>query len=62
LLWSGEWEELVDVMVAHIGAENIRLTVDEYADLERLLNTYDLPVIGYDFLNDRDHVLERMRP
>ncbi|MDT7726993.1 MAG: hypothetical protein QOI21_3569 [Actinomycetota bacterium] len=62
LLWSGEWEELVDVLVAHIGAENLRLTVDEYADLERLLNTYDLPVIGYDFLNDRDHVLERMRP
>lgn len=62
LLWSGEWEELVDVMVAHIGAEKIPLTVDEYADLERLLNTYDLPVHGYDFLNDREHVLVRMRP
>jgi hypothetical protein len=62
LLWSGEWEELVDVLVAHIGAENIPLTVDEYADLERLLNTYDLPVHGYDFLNDRDHVLTQMKP
>jgi hypothetical protein len=65
LLWSGEWEELVDVMVAHIGAKKIRLTVDEYADLERLLNTYDtydLPVHDYCFLNDRDRVLTRMRP
>ena len=62
LLWSGEWDELVDVLVAHIGAENIRLTVDEYADLERLLNTYDLPVDGYNFLNDREHVLKQLRP
>jgi hypothetical protein len=62
LLWSGEWEELVDVLVAHVGAEDIRLTADEYADLERLLNTYDLPVNGYDFLNDRQHVLKQLRP
>ena len=62
LLWSGEWDELVDVLVAHVGAEDIRLTADEYADLERLLNTYDLPVDGYNFLNDREHVLKQLRP
>lgn len=62
LLWSGEWEELVDVLIAHLGAQGIRLTVDEYADLERLLNTYDLPVPGYAFLNDRAHILAQLKP
>ncbi|SDX28596.1 EndoU nuclease [Amycolatopsis xylanica] len=62
LLWSGEWDELVDTMIAHLCAENVRLTVDEYADLERLLNTYELPLEGYVFLNDRDHILTQLRP
>jgi hypothetical protein len=62
LLWAGEWEELVDVLIAHLGAQDIRLTVDEYADLERLLNTYDLPVPGYAFLNDRAHILAQLKP
>jgi hypothetical protein len=62
LLWSGEWEELVDVLVAHIVSEQLRLSVDEFADLERLLNTYELPLAGYVFLNDRKHILEQLRP
>jgi hypothetical protein len=32
LLWSGEREELVDALVAHLCAEAIRLTVDQFAD------------------------------
>jgi hypothetical protein len=62
LLWAGEWEELVDVLVAHIVSEQLRLSVDEYADLERLLNTYELPLAGFVFLNDRKHILEQLRP
>jgi hypothetical protein len=62
LLWAGEWEELVDVLVAHIVSERLSLSVDEYADLERLLNTYELPLAGYVFLNDREHILEQLRP
>jgi hypothetical protein len=62
LLWSGEWEELVDALIAQLAATGIELTVDEFADLERLLNTYELPLTGYDFLNDRERVLDRLRP
>jgi hypothetical protein len=52
----------VDVLVAHIVSEQLRLSVDEYADLERLLNTYELPLAGFVFLNDRKHILEQLRP
>lgn len=62
LVWAGESEEFVDTLVAHLGSQRFPLTVDEYADLERLLNTYELPISGFRFLNDREQVLERLRP
>lgn len=62
LLWSGEWEELVDVLAAHACKVDLKLSPDEFSDFEKLLNTYDLPVAGCAFLNDRGHILERLRP
>jgi hypothetical protein len=38
------------------------MSPDEFSDFEKLLNTYDLPVPACAFLNDRDHILERLRP
>jgi hypothetical protein len=61
LLWAGEWEELVDVLAAHIDTGAVPLTVDEHADFERLLNTYDIPLTGFAFINDRRRILESMR-
>jgi hypothetical protein len=62
LHWAGEWEELVDVLAAHASIENLTLSPDEFSDFEKLLNTYDLPVAGCLYLNDRDHILENLRP
>ncbi|MGC7093356.1 EndoU domain-containing protein [Amycolatopsis lurida] len=59
---AGEWEELVDVLAAHLVAERLPLTVDELADFERLLNTYDIPQPGCHFLNDRERVLAALQP
>lgn len=60
LLWSGEWEELADVLAAHVVKDGLRLTSDELSDFEKLLNSYDLPVPGCAFLNDREHILTRL--
>ncbi len=62
LHWSGEWEELADVLVAHAVHENLRLGVDEFATLESLLNSFDLPIDGFLYLNDRTHTLATLRP
>jgi hypothetical protein len=62
LLWSGEWEELADVLAAHATLMGLGLTVDEFADFERLLNSYELPIAGCVHLNDREHILNRLRP
>ncbi|WP_410601462.1 EndoU domain-containing protein [Amycolatopsis sp. lyj-90] len=62
LHWSGEWEELADVLVAHAINENLRLGVDEFATLESLLNSFDLPIDGFLYLNDRAHTLATLRP
>jgi hypothetical protein len=61
LLWSGEWEELADVLAAHAAKVDLKLSADELSDLEKLLNSYDLPVAGCAFLNDRDHILTQLR-
>ncbi len=62
LHWSGEWEELADVLVAHALNEDLRLSVDEFATLESLLNSFELPVFGFLYLNDRAHALTTLRP
>ncbi len=62
LLWSGEWEELADVLAAHAVKVGLGLSADEFSDFEKLLNSYDLPVAGCAFLNDREHILNRLRP
>ncbi|GAA4537983.1 EndoU domain-containing protein [Amycolatopsis samaneae] len=62
LLWAGEWEELIDVLAAHAVTVDLRLSTDEFADLERLLNSYEIPLPGFSFLNDRNKILERLRP
>lgn len=62
LHWSGEWEELADVLVAHAMNENLRLNVDEFATLESLLNSFELPLDGFLYLNDRAHALTTLRP
>ncbi|RZQ65094.1 EndoU domain-containing protein [Amycolatopsis suaedae] len=59
---SGEWEELVDVLAAHLSAQDVVLTPDELADFTRLMNSYDIPRPGYNFLNDRDNILGLLRP
>jgi hypothetical protein len=61
LLWAGEWEELADVLAAHAVKVDLQLSADELSDLEKLLNSYDLPVAGCAFLNDRDHILHQLR-
>ncbi|MCR6489454.1 EndoU domain-containing protein [Amycolatopsis sp. OK19-0408] len=62
LLWSGEWEELADVLSAHATKLGFGFSADEFSDFEKLLNSYDLPVAGCAFLNDREHVLNQLRP
>ncbi|HKN51845.1 MAG TPA: EndoU domain-containing protein [Amycolatopsis sp.] len=62
LLWAGEWEELVDVLAAHASIEDFKLSPDEFSDFEKLLNSYDLPVANCLYLNDREHIIERLRP
>ncbi|MFD9889515.1 EndoU domain-containing protein [Amycolatopsis sp. NPDC059027] len=62
LLWAGEWEELVDVLAAHAVSVDLNLSTDEFADLERLLYSYEIPLPGFAFLNDRNKILERLRP
>ncbi|MEU0796500.1 EndoU domain-containing protein [Amycolatopsis sp. NPDC005961] len=62
LLWSGEWEELADVLAAHAVKVGFGFSADEFSDFEKLLNSYDLPVAGCAFLNDREHILNRLRP
>jgi hypothetical protein len=61
LLWSGEWEELGDVLAAHAAKVDLKLSSDELSDFEKLLNSYDLPIAGCAFLNDRDHILTQLR-
>lgn len=61
LLWSGEWEELADVLAAHAVKLGFGFSSDELSDFEKLLNSYDLPVAGCAFLNDRDHILNQLR-
>ncbi|MEA5359725.1 EndoU domain-containing protein [Amycolatopsis sp., V23-08] len=61
LLWSGEWEELADVLAAHATKTDLKFSADELSDFEKLLNSYDLPVAGCAFLNDRDHILTQLR-
>jgi hypothetical protein len=60
LFWAGEWDELADVLAAHAAKADLKLSADERSDLEKLLNTFDLPVPGCAFLNDRDHILARL--
>jgi hypothetical protein len=62
LLWSGEWEELADVLAAHATKLGLNLSADELSDLEKLLNSFDLPVANCAFLNDREHILNQLRP
>ena len=62
LLWAGEWEELVDVLAAHATHVDLKLSPDEFSDFEKLLNSYDLPLSGCLYLNDRAHILDRLRP
>ncbi|OXM70898.1 EndoU domain-containing protein [Amycolatopsis vastitatis] len=62
LLWAGEWEELADVLAAHAVKVGLNLSPDEFSDFEKLLNSYDLPVPGCAFLNDREHILRQLRP
>jgi hypothetical protein len=62
LLWSGEWEELADVLAAHAVKVGFGLSADEFSDFEKLLNSYDLPVPACAFLNDREHILNQLRP
>lgn len=62
LLWAGEWEELADVLAAHVVKVGLDLSADEVSDFEKLLNSYDLPVPGCAFLNDREHILNQLRP
>lgn len=62
LLWSGEWEELADVLAAHAVKVGFAFSADEFSDFEKLLNSYDLPVPACAFLNDREHILNQLRP
>ena len=62
LLWAGEWEELADVLAAHAVKVGLNFSPDEFSDFEKLLNSYDLPVPGCAFLNDREHILKQLRP
>jgi hypothetical protein len=62
LLWSGEWEELADVLSAHAVKRGFGFSSDEFSDFEKLLNSYELPVAGCAFLNDREHILNQLRP
>jgi hypothetical protein len=62
LLWAGEWEELADVLAAHAYRLGFGFSADEFSDFEKLLNSYDLPVPGCAFLNDREHILKQLRP
>ena len=43
-------------------ADLVRLSVDEFADFERLINTHDVPMPGHAFISDREHVLEQLKP
>ncbi|GAA3534083.1 EndoU domain-containing protein [Amycolatopsis ultiminotia] len=61
LQWSGEWEELADTMAAHFTHTGFRLTADEFADFEKLLNSFDVPVGACTYLNDRDRLLSTLR-
>ena len=61
LQWSGEWEELTDTLAAHITVAELRLTPDELSDFEKLLNSFDLPMKDCLYINDRDHILNRLR-
>lgn len=60
LLWSGEWEELADVLAAHAVKVGLNLSADELSDFEKLLNSFDLPVPACAFLNDREHILNQL--
>ncbi|SEB39536.1 EndoU nuclease [Amycolatopsis tolypomycina] len=62
LLWAGEWEELADVLAAHAYRVGFGFSADEFSDFEKLLNSYDLPVPGCAFLNDREYILKQLRP
>ncbi|WP_033291373.1 EndoU domain-containing protein [Amycolatopsis jejuensis] len=61
LQWSGEWEELADTLAAHFAVTGLQLNPDEYADFEKLLNSFDLPVRDCEFLNGRDRILTSLR-
>ncbi|MBB4687339.1 EndoU domain-containing protein [Amycolatopsis jiangsuensis] len=62
LQWSGEWEELADTLSAHFTHTGFQLTPDEFADFEKLLNSFETPVPDCTYLNDRDHTLATVRP
>ncbi|MFF0148579.1 EndoU nuclease-like protein [Amycolatopsis sulphurea] len=62
LQWSGEWEELADTLAAHFTHTGFRLTADEFADFEKLLNSFDLPARDCVFLNDRTRILAELGP
>ncbi len=62
LLWSGEWEELADVLAAHLATGSFRLSPDEHTNLEYLLNGFSTPLAGCAYLNDRDRILDALRP
>jgi hypothetical protein len=61
LQWAGEWEELADALAAHVTVAELPLTPDELSDFEKLLNSFDLPVKDCLYINDRDHILNRLR-
>ncbi|MEV6895811.1 EndoU domain-containing protein [Amycolatopsis sp. NPDC051372] len=61
LQWSGEWEELTDTLAAHITIADVPLSPDETSDFEKLLNSFDLPVRACAFINDREHILGKLR-
>lgn len=53
----GEWNELVNNLLAILVRDQIPVSSDEKQALRNLLYFFDLPVPYYEFINDRDAML-----
>lgn len=59
---AGEWEELADVLAAHLSQDEIALSADEHDEFARLLGSFEIPMPGYAFINNRESVLRSVSP
>jgi hypothetical protein len=54
---AGEWIELINLLCASLVKRNIQITPAERNALKNLLCRFQVPIEGYDFINNRNETL-----